>query len=78
MTPRLHPTLRACKCGFVGNRNDLYDHMKIAERLHLFTGGTLKEHFMKHGESVLNEGDPRIDEYKNKKWLEGTPKGYND
>jgi hypothetical protein len=75
---KLHPTLKLCHCGFIGTRNDFYDHMKIKERMHLFFGGTLKEHYANHGERVLDEDDPRAEKYLNEKWLEGTPKGYND
>jgi hypothetical protein len=63
---KLHPTLKACKCGFIGGRTQLYNHLKHA-MLNYIGDGTpasntdaWRRYFNEHGESVLNEGDPRV------------------
>lgn len=56
-TSRIHPSLKACKCGFIGTRAQLYkhfDHWKDICR-------ELGESFVhKHGESLLLVDDPRL------------------
>jgi hypothetical protein len=74
----LHPTLKLCGCGFIGTKKEFLDHIEIQEKMAKFLRVSSRQFWETHGERVLNEGDPRADEYANKKWLEGTPKGYND
>jgi len=55
MIKQLHPTLKRCKCGFIGTRSALYKHFEPLTKLSDFT--------TKHGEVPLNEDDPRIIEH---------------
>lgn len=56
---KLHPTLKLCKCGFIGNRSRFYAHMDNARRLLACHGDRLRELYVCHGELPLNEDDPR-------------------
>jgi hypothetical protein len=70
---KLHPTLKACKCGFIGTRGQLYIHFsdaqsKLAEELRSEMGVGVatkvkfnQRYYSEHGEVVLNEDDPRLD-----------------
>jgi len=53
MIRQLHQNLKACKCGFIGNRSKLYKHFDLAKKVE----GQLD--LTKHGEVPLNEDDPR-------------------
>ena len=61
----LHPTLKACKCGFIGTRSALYKHFKLWKY-----NMTPKGFFEEHGEVPLNEDDPRLP--KDCDWCNGT------
>ena len=61
MIKQLHPTLKACKCGYIGSRAELYKHFDIVQA-YFKEHGHEKEFSTLHGESVLNIDDPRIDE----------------
>lgn len=52
---RLHPTFRACSCGFVGTKTQFYNHM--GEWVKQYTDA--KAFFADHGEVPINEDDPR-------------------
>jgi hypothetical protein len=52
---RLHPTFKACSCGFVGTRAQFYHH--IGEWMKHYTEP--KKFFADHGEVPINEDDPR-------------------
>ncbi len=58
MIKTLHPSLKACKCGYVGTRSELYRHLAQANN------GIVKlsnaEFFGRHGEVPLNADDPRV------------------
>ena len=56
MTKQLHPTLKACNCGFIGPRTQFYKHMDLMVKEH----SNAKEFFKSHGEAVLNFDDPRV------------------
>jgi hypothetical protein len=56
MIKKLHPTLKACACGFIGTRSQLYNHLRCPQ-----LGATAREFFTLHGEVPLNEDDPRLD-----------------
>jgi hypothetical protein len=57
---KLHPTLKACKCGFMGSRTGLYNHLKQTERnVVKIMGYSWSDYYAKHGEVPLNEDDPR-------------------
>lgn len=74
---KLHPTLKKCKCGFISQRTQLYNHLERAKRNHRRPSGTLdNEFFRQHGEVPLNEDEG--EKFQNAAWLVGTPKGYND
>jgi hypothetical protein len=53
---QLHPTLKACACGYIGSRTQLYKHFDTE---HKQLGSSLK-FFAKHGEVPLNLGDARL------------------
>jgi hypothetical protein len=52
---RLHPTFKACSCGFVGTKTQFYRH--IGEWMKQYTDS--KKFFKDHGEVPINEDDPR-------------------
>lgn len=54
MVKRLHPTLKACACGFVGTKNEFLKHMEAKERLAIFMRQT-DAFWKEHGEIPLNE-----------------------
>jgi hypothetical protein len=58
MIKPLHPTLKACKCGFIGSRAQLYKHLDLVSLLYLSSDP--KAFWNDHGESVLNVDDPRL------------------
>lgn len=56
MIKQLHPTLKKCKCGLIGNKNTFYNHMdQMAEVI-----ADAKEFWAQHGEVPLNTSDPSI------------------
>ncbi len=69
----LHPTLKKCHCGDIGNKHWFLTHMaamlKLSEYMH-----DPKKFWSEHGEVPLNEDEGN--EWQNKKWLEGTHKNY--
>lgn len=58
MIRKLHPTLKACKCGFIGVRSSLYKHFDN-ELTEWKLSGDQKSFYIHHGEVPLNENDPR-------------------
>lgn len=50
----LHPQLKKCKCGFVGKRNRLYQHLEVFLQFHR---GDTQVFYSIHGEVPLNVGD---------------------
>jgi len=66
MIKQLHPTLKACKCGMVGTRSQLYKHFDYFYRKLAVEVATRRSDktlnqlfFTSHGEVPLNEDDPR-------------------
>jgi hypothetical protein len=60
----LHPTLKACKCGFIGTKRNLYKHFD--SQYGKFGNDLMRlqsDFFIYHGEVPLNEDDPRIIEH---------------
>lgn len=57
MIKQLHPTLKKCKCGFIGKRNELYKHL---DRARSAFDPNSKNFFKFHGEVPLNVDDPSI------------------
>jgi hypothetical protein len=55
MIKPLHPTLKACHCGFIGTRSALYKHLDFEVKNYT----NAKEFFNQHGEAVLDVIDPR-------------------
>jgi hypothetical protein len=56
----LHPTLKACKCGFIGTRSQLYKHFnREQEPVDGLVDMDARTFFTLHGEVPLNEDDPR-------------------
>lgn len=51
----LHPTLKKCKCGFIGTRTQLYRHFD-AERF-TAAGIPINGFFARHGEVPLHNVD---------------------
>jgi len=51
---QLHPTLKACGCGFVGTKTEFMNHMEAKERLAIFMRQT-DQFWKEHGEIPLNE-----------------------
>lgn len=65
-----HPTLKACKCGYVGSRSQLYKHFDYFHRKLAVEVATGRSHqtlnqlfFATHGEVPLNEDDPKLLQY---------------
>jgi hypothetical protein len=71
----LHPTMKKCGCGFIGNKTQFYDHLMDERMVYKFED-RLVEFYERHGEVPLNEDEGN--EWLNKRWLRGTRKGYND
>jgi len=59
MIKQLHPTLKACKCGWIGKRSGLYRHFTEMQQ-YLTTTKRPELMCVLHGESVLNVDDPRL------------------
>jgi len=57
MIKSLHPTLKACHCGFIGTKPQFYEHMNVLIKQYT----SAKQFFTEHGESILNVDDPRLD-----------------
>lgn len=53
----LHPTLRACHCGFIGTKTQFYSHMDSWQKL--YKDGGLPNFWKDHGEVPINADDPR-------------------
>ncbi len=56
---RLHPTLKACECGFIGTKRAFYRHLDTTEEDYR-TLGKFPDFYVDHGEVPLNEDDPRL------------------
>lgn len=69
---KLHPTLKKCACGFIGNKAQFNNHYDEWNRKY----SNKKDFFAVHGEVPINEDEG--DAFLNARWLKGTPKGYND
>lgn len=61
MIKQLHPTLKACKCNYIGTKRELYKHFDDTRRTMKAMGEPAREFFVAHGEVPLNVDDPRLD-----------------
>lgn len=61
MTKPLHPTLKACKCGYICTKRELYKHFDDIRRTMKAFGESPREFFAGHGEVPLNVDDSRLD-----------------
>jgi hypothetical protein len=57
MIKQLHPTLKACKCGLIASRTELYKHFDATR---FSDGQPVKGWFDMHGEVPLNMDDLRL------------------
>lgn len=77
---KLHPTLKKCKCGFIGVRPAWWKHYEnerpVKHENKVVNEMRLIAFYGMHGEVPINEDEG--DAFLNARWLEGTPKGYND
>jgi hypothetical protein len=57
---QLHPTLRKCKCGFVGKKSEFHAHMIKLERELVHKTGKMgyKAFFQRHGEVPIYTDTP--------------------
>lgn len=76
MIEKLHPTLKKCGCGFIGTKQQYQKHFDSELSATKKLGWSLKAFYQLHGEVPINQTEG--DDWMNAKWLEGTPKGYND
>jgi len=53
---RLHPTIKGCRCGFIGTKTQLYNHLGEWTKHYK----TSKEFFAEHSEVPINENDPKV------------------
>jgi hypothetical protein len=53
---KLHPTLKACSCGFIGSKSQYWKHYET--RMTEFD--SIRDFYKHHGEVPLNEDDPRV------------------
>ena len=61
MIKQLHPTLKACKCGYIGNKQSLYKHFEhVRTQLQSHYPSQEDQFYFQHGESILNVDDPRL------------------
>lgn len=60
MIKQLHPTLKACKCNYIGTKRELYKHFDDTRRTMKAMGEPAREFFAGHGEVPLNVDDPRL------------------
>lgn len=58
----LHPTLKKCKCNYIGTKRELYKHFDDTRRTMKAMGEPAREFFVAHGEVPLNADDPRVSE----------------
>ena len=59
----LHPTLRLCGCGFIGDKKEFYDHLDIEGKKARFFRTPGREFWLVHGERILLENDPRVEKH---------------
>lgn len=65
---KLHPTLKKCKCGFIGNRGQLYKHLEHEKATWPETAPeAIKTYFQLHGEVPINEDEG--DKFLNAEWF---------
>jgi hypothetical protein len=59
---KLHPTLKICRCGFIGTSSAFHNHMEVQERELVHRTGRMSicAFFERHGESLLYEDDERL------------------
>jgi len=57
---KLHPTLKACACGFIGTSTQLYHHFEYARSDNARRGLLERAFYEDHGEVPLNEDDIRV------------------
>jgi hypothetical protein len=60
MIKQLHPTLKKCKCHYIGTKRELYKHFDQVQRRMKVFGEPAREFFVAHGEVPLNVDDPRL------------------
>jgi hypothetical protein len=61
MIKQLHPTLKKCRCHYIGTKRELYKHFdQVRRRMKVF-GEPPREFFVAHGEVPLNTDDPKLD-----------------
>ena len=61
MIKQLHPSLKACRCGYICTKRELYKHFDDIRRTLRVFGESPREFFAGHGEVPLNVDDPRLD-----------------
>ena len=61
MIKQLHPSLKACKCGYICTKRELYKHFEDIQRTMKALNEPIREFFAAHGEVPLNVDDPRLD-----------------
>jgi len=57
----LHPTLRKCKCHYIGTKRELYKHWDDVRRRMKQFDEPAREFFAGHGEVPLFVDDPKLD-----------------
>ena len=61
MIKQLHPSLKACKCGLICTKRELYKHFDDTRRTMKAFGEPAREFWAGHGEVPLNVDDSRLD-----------------
>lgn len=56
----LHPTLKKCKCHYIGTKRELYKHFDDVRRRMKVFGESAREFFAGHGEVPLRCDDPKL------------------
>lgn len=60
MIKPLHPSLKACKCGYICTKRELYKHFDDIRRTMKALNEPAREFFAGHGEVPLNVDDSRL------------------
>ncbi len=56
----LHPSLKKCKCGYIGTKRELYKHFDDIRRTMKAMNESAREFFAGHGEVPLRTDDPKL------------------
>lgn len=56
----MHPTLKKCKCHYIGTKRELYKHFDDVRRRMKQFNEPAREFFAGHGEVPLNVDDPKL------------------